>query len=149
MRCYITNKTTDKSFKEYYPDIRSYFKETLKTLGLGKNYQIALILVDSKLIQEINRDYRGIDKETDVITFALNDSEDDYEMMEEDVYLGDIFINVDRVYSQAKEYEHSVKREFCFLFVHGLLHSLGYDHMNKKDEKVMFDLQKQILKDLR
>ncbi|MBR2808831.1 MAG: rRNA maturation RNase YbeY [Erysipelotrichaceae bacterium] len=149
MRCYITNKTTDKSFKEYYPDIRLYFKETLKTLGLGKNYQIALILVDSRRIQEINRDYRGIDKETDVITFALNDSEDDYEMMEEDVYLGDIFINVDRVYSQAKEYEHSVKREFCFLFVHGLLHSLGYDHMNKKDEKVMFDLQKQILKDLR
>lgn len=149
MRCYITNKTTDKSFKEYYPDIRLYFKETLKTLGLGKNYQIALILVDSRRIQEINRDYRGIDKETDVITFALNDSEDDYEMMEEDVYLGDIFINVDRVYSQAKEYEHSVKREFCFLFVHGLLHSLGYDHVNKKDEKVMFDLQKQILKDLR
>ena len=99
MRCYITNKTTDKSFKEYYPDIRLYFKETLKTLGLGKNYQIALILVDSRRIQEINRDYRGIDKETDVITFALNDSEDDYEMMEEDVYLGDIFINVDRVYS--------------------------------------------------
>ncbi|MBR6260206.1 MAG: rRNA maturation RNase YbeY, partial [Erysipelotrichaceae bacterium] len=68
---------------------------------------------------------------------------------EDCIELGDIFINRQRVFSQAKEYGHSVKREFVFLFVHGLLHLLGYDHMNKEDEEKMFSLQRQIVGDLK
>ena len=63
------------------------------------------------------------------------------------VALGDIYISVEKASEQAQEYGHSIKRELCFLFVHGLLHLLGYDHMNKEDEEVMFDLQEKILKE--
>ena len=100
-------------------------------------------------IQEINRDYRSIDKPTDVISFALKDSEEDYMISEEiDEELGDIFINVEAVRNQAQEYGHSIRREVCFLFTHGLLHLLGYDHMQSEDEKIMFALQDVILNDL-
>lgn len=149
MKVYIENHTENNDLKQYFPDIRKYFKKTFKHLKLEGDYELTMILVDDEEIHQINKEYRGIDRPTDVITFALNDAEDEYEMMEEDNYLGEIFINVNRVYSQAKEYEHSDKREFCFLFVHGLLHSLGYDHMNEEDEKVMFGLQKEILGDLK
>ena len=99
-------------------------------------------------IKRINREYRNIDKVTDVISFALLDSGEDAEY-EDEIELGDIFINRDRVYAQAAEYGHSTKREFVFLFVHGLLHLLGYDHMEKEDERKMFALQKKIVGDLK
>ena len=87
--------------------------------------------------------YRGIDRPTDVITFAAMEGE--VFGMEEEIELGDIFINVDAVVDQAKEYGHSQRREIGFLFVHGLLHCFGYDHMTEEDEKEMTALQKQIL----
>ena len=76
------------------------------------------------------------------------DSEDDYEMMEDDNELGDIFINVEAIRNQAKEYGHSLRREVCFLFTHGLLHLLGYDHMEEDEEKEMFALQDVILDEI-
>lgn len=102
-----------------------------------------VILVDNNYIHELNRNYRGIDRETDVITFALEDNEE----VNEDEYrlLGDIYISVDKAKSQAKEYGHSFKREICFLAIHGFLHLLGYDHMNKHDEEIMFSKQELIL----
>lgn len=78
----------------------------------------------------------------------MQDSEDDYEVMEGDNELGDIFINVQAIIDQASEYGHSMRREVCFLFTHGLLHLLGYDHMNENDEKEMFSLQDVILDDI-
>ena len=104
----------------------------------------SLMAVSEEEIRQINRDNRDIDKVTDVISFALLDGGEEY-LYEENIELGDIFINRNRVLSQAEDYGHSVKREFVFLFVHGLLHLFGYDHMNEKDEKVMFDLQKKIV----
>jgi len=102
-----------------------------------------VIIVDSEKIQEINKTYRGIDKVTDVISFALEDSED---IMYEDFrLLGDIYICIDKIYSQAEEYGHSVLRELSFLTIHGFLHLLGYDHMNLDDEKLMFKRQDEIL----
>ena len=109
-----------------------------------ENCLFNIILIDNKEIKEINSKYRNIDRETDVITFALEDYEDKEKGMEFRV-LGDIYISVDKVYEQALEYGHSVKRELCFLFVHGLLHLLGYDHMTKEDEEIMFPLQEKIL----
>lgn len=104
--------------------------------------------MDPEEIHEINKTYRGINRPTDVISFALMDSEDDYEMMEDDNELGDIFINVEAIRNQAKEYGHSLRREVCFLFTHGLLHLLGYDHMEEDEEKEMFALQDVILDEI-
>jgi len=145
----IINKTKNKDFDCYFDDIRTYYLKALKKLGLNDNFDLSLVLVGPKTIRKINREYRNIDKETDVISFALLDEMEEYEIPEENIELGDIFINLDRVISQAKEYEHSLKREFIFLFIHGVLHLLGYDHMNKEDEKVMFSLQKKIVGDLK
>lgn len=102
-----------------------------------------IILVDNKFIHELNRKYRGIDRETDVISFAL----EDYKEMPNDEIrvLGDIYISVGKAKSQAIEYGHSFKREICFLSVHGFLHLLGYDHMIKEEEEVMFGRQELIL----
>ena len=98
-------------------------------------------------MHRLNREYRGIDATTDVLSFAINDGEE-FELPEEVEYeLGDIFINVDRVKSQAAAYGHSEKREFLFLFIHGVLHCLGYDHMTKEQEDEMFGLQHKILGD--
>ena len=144
----IINKTHYNDLKQYYPLIEEYYQKTLKTLGLDDVYALSLIICGPIKIRRINREYRNIDKVTDVISFALLDDEEDAEY-EEEIELGDIFINRDRVYSQAFEYGHSVKREFVFLFVHGLLHLFGYDHMDKEDEKKMFALQKKIIGDLK
>ena len=102
-----------------------------------------VILVDEEKIHELNREYRNIDRPTDVITFALEDNEDiKYEDFR---LLGDIYICRERVYSQAKEYGHSVLRELSFLTIHGFLHLIGYDHMKSEEEKIMFARQDEIL----
>ena len=144
----IVNKTKYSDFKSFYPLLEQYYQKTLNVLKFEDKYVLSLIIVGPITIRKINRDYRNIDRQTDVISFALLDSGDDMEF-DNVVELGDIFINRDRVLSQAKEYGHSTKREFVFLFVHGLLHLLGYDHMNPKDEKKMFALQKKIVGDLK
>lgn len=101
-----------------------------------------IIIVDNEYIHKLNRDYRKIDRPTDVITFALEDYED---IKLEHRMLGDIYISIDKAKSQAEEYGHSFKREICFLAVHGFLHLLGYDHMEKEDEVIMFSKQELIL----
>lgn len=144
----VINKTKYEDFKDYYPLINEYYKKTLKLLSLDDKYVLSLVIVGPRTIKKINKDYRNIDSETDVISFALLDS-DYVEIIDKQIELGDIFINRNRVLSQAKEYGHSEKREFVFLFVHGLLHLLGYDHIELEDEKQMFDLQKKIIGNLK
>lgn len=96
----------------------------------------SLILVDEKEIHEINKKYRNLDTPTDVISFV--DREDDY--------IGDIFICIDKVIEQAKEFENSEEWEFAFLLIHGILHLSGYDHMNEEEEIIMFKKQNEIIK---
>lgn len=103
-----------------------------------------IILVDNSYIHRLNKEYRGIDRPTDVISFAL---EDEKEMSSPVRILGDIYISIDKIKEQSEAYGHSYLREFAFLSVHGLLHLLGYDHMTKEDEKVMFAYQEEILKE--
>jgi len=114
-------------------------KENLEDTEL----EFSVIIVDNKRIHEINKEYRGIDRPTDVISFALEDNEE----IEFDHYrvLGDIYISIDKVREQAQAYGHSEKRELAFLTIHGFLHLLGYDHMEPEDEKVMFGKQEEIL----
>ena len=114
------------------------------SIPMGKKVEFNIIIVDNNYIHELNKNYRGIDRETDVISFAL---EDDKTFNPEERVLGDIYISLDKATSQALEYGHSLTRELCFLSVHGLLHLLGYDHMNSADEKIMFSLQDKILEE--
>ena len=106
-----------------------------------------LIIVDNEYIHEINKTYRGIDRETDVITFALED--EDSIIIPEDVVrnLGDIYISIDKARMQAEEYGHGLLRELSFLAVHGFYHLLGYDHMTPEEEKVMFQKQEEVLEE--
>lgn len=106
-----------------------------------------LIIVDNSYIHELNKSYRGIDRETDVITFALEDEDSLVVPLEEGRNLGDIYISIDKARSQAEEYGHGLLRELSFLAVHGFYHLLGYDHMNPEDEKIMFKKQEEVLED--
>ncbi len=116
-------------------------------LNIKTNYEVDVSLVDFESIQQINRDYRGIDRITDVISFAFNDDKSELGAIKGDVprLLGEIFICVPRALEQAKEIGNTPERELSFLFCHGLLHLLGYDHMKKEDEEIMFPLQEKIL----
>ena len=109
-----------------------------------ENVSFNLIIVDNKYIHELNKTYRHIDRETDVITFALED-EDTIVMPNEERVLGDIYISIDRAKQQAEEYGHSLLRELSFLAVHGFYHLLGYDHQTPEEEKVMFTKQEEVL----
>ena len=123
-------------------DIENVLNIAIKKLKL-KNIEFSVILVDNDYIHKLNKEYRNIDRVTDVISFALEDEESFPAL--ETKFLGDIYISIDKAKSQAIEYGHSFKRELCFLAVHGFLHINGYDHMNKDDEKIMFNLQEEIL----
>ena len=109
-----------------------------------ENVSFNLIIVDNSYIHELNKTYRNIDRETDVITFALED-EDTLIVPSEERILGDIYISIDKARAQAEEYGHSLLRELSFLAVHGFYHLLGYDHMNPEDEKIMFSKQEEVL----
>lgn len=133
-----TNEDLDIELKE--------LKELLENVARDEkldNIVFNVIIIDNERIKEINKKYRNIDRETDVISFAL---EDDKTMKLDGIrLLGDIYISIDKVKSQAEEYGHSFKRELSFLAVHGFLHLLGYDHMTKEDEEVMFSKQEEVL----
>ena len=141
------SKTRNFDYKKYQDDLNYLALKTFSTLNLNEDYALSCIVVGDKKIKEINRDYRNIDRVTDVITFALRDNKEEYDTLIPDIEeeLGDIFINKDAAIRQAEEYNHSLRREFCFLFIHGLLHLLGYDHQNREEEEEMFSLQKEIL----
>ena len=109
-----------------------------------ENVIFNVIIVDNDFIHELNKNYRNIDRETDVITFALEDEKDMVAPVGERV-LGDIYISIDKAISQAEEYGHSLLRELSFLAVHGFYHLLGYVHMTEEDEKIMFSKQEEVL----
>ena len=109
-----------------------------------RNVEFNVIIVDNNYIHNLNKTYRNIDRETDVITFALDD--EDKVKTEGDIdILGDIYISIDKAKEQAEEYGHTFLREITFLAVHGFYHLLGYDHMNEEEEKVMFQKQEEVL----
>lgn len=119
---------------------------------MPEDAEISITVVDNQKIKEINRDYRNKDAVTDVISFAQEDDEDIFMTidLEDDDFprdLGDIFLSYDKAVEQASDYGHSVDRELGFLLVHGFLHLNGYDHMTEADEKEMFSLQEEILRE--
>ena len=130
--------------------ILQYAGEYIK---LNDNTEMSVTFVNNDRIQEINKEYRGVDRATDVISFAIEDSTDGVfpiilnDEMEAEIpeNIGDIFVSIDKVAEQAKFLGHSDDRELGFLVVHGFLHLNGYDHQTQEDEDEMFTLQRDIL----
>lgn len=142
MRNYII--TDAYGYTENYDFLYDLLDHALEKLNVDGVFSITFI--SDEEIHELNLKYRNIDKPTDVLSFALNDSEDNYERVIN--VLGDIFVSIPKMISQARDYKHSEKRELSFLCIHGLLHLLGYDHQTEAEEKIMFDLQREVLEDV-
>lgn len=149
---------------EIYDDTKKVPEEKIKLiedilnfagsyLKLPENTEMSVTLMDNEHIHEINKKYRGVDKPTDVISFAIEEDDPDEvpiilpEDEEFDIpkNIGDIMVSMDKVKEQAEYLGHSEDRELGFLVVHGFLHLNGYDHMKEEDEKEMFGLQREIL----
>lgn len=150
----IYDKTSQGVTEKDQKLIRDVLNFAGSYIHLADSTEMSVTLVNNDEIQRINRDYRGVDRATDVISFAIEDQADDDdfpiimdETMEDVIpeNIGDIFVSVDKVAEQADYLGHSFQRELGFLVVHGFLHLNGYDHMQKKDADVMFPLQKEIL----
>jgi len=133
--------------------IEKVVKAVLDYEKWDEEVEVSISFVDNKEIQKLNREFRNIDAPTDVLSFPMLEyeeisddeafSEEDY--IEAEIPLGDIVISTEKVIEQSKEYGHSQERELAFLLVHGMLHLLGYDHMNEEDERIMFQKQEEIL----
>ncbi len=136
----LINNTNEKLTE--IEELNGFIDFALKYLKL-ENVMFNIIIINNEEIHKINKEYRGVDRPTDVISFAL---EDDDTFVKTDVrVLGDIYISIDKAKEQAESFGHSLKRELSFLTIHGILHLLGYDHMEEEDEKEMFSLQELIL----
>jgi len=115
----------------------------LKVEELDENVEVSVSFVGDEEIRELNRDYRGVDKSTDVLSFPIDD-----EFILDNRILGDVIINTRRVMEQAEELGHSNEREFSYLTVHSILHLLGYDHMEDEDKRQMREREKLAMKEL-
>lgn len=138
----IYNETGEK-----LPCLKTAKKVLKKAIQIEKLKQIEcnLIMIDDSRIHELNREYRQIDRPTDVITFALEDEKECQAPTDKRI-LGDIYISIETARRQAKDYGHSLEREVSFLTVHGFYHLLGYDHQIKEEAKVMMEKQEEVLR---
>ncbi|MDO4518926.1 MAG: rRNA maturation RNase YbeY [Eubacteriales bacterium] len=154
-------KETDLSFDIDYEKLANLVaNKVLDYENCPYEAQVELVLTDNTEIHRVNKEFREIDRPTDVLSFPMVpfESPADYAILEEDdslfdmdsgeLLLGDIMISVEKVYEQANEYGHSIEREFCFLVAHSMLHLLGYDHMTPEEAAVMEAKQKEILEQL-
>ncbi|SDM19752.1 rRNA maturation RNase YbeY [Bacillus sp. OK048] len=135
---------------EHLEEIEKLLNFAAEKEKIEENSEVSVTFVSNERIHEINREYRDKDAPTDVISFALEElGEGEIELVGAELprVLGDIIISIPRAEEQAKEYGHSFIRELGFLSVHGFLHLLGYDHMEKVEEEKMFTRQKEILDD--
>ena len=127
--------------------IESVMLRTLEYENIDDKYEVSLSFVTNEEIREINKDFRGIDKVTDVLSFPML-TEYDFDIEFEEESLGDIVISIERAQQQAIEYGHSLEREVCFLVCHSMLHLLGYDHMEEDEAEIMQSKEKEILDSL-
>ena len=133
-----------KFYDENYEKlIHTVLAKSAELQKVPEEAEISVLICDADTIHELNRDYRNVDAPTDVLSFALNEGEED--IPEEETELGDIVINLDRAIQQAKEFGHSTEREVAYLSVHGFLHILGYDHYDPEEKKAMRKAEEDIL----
>lgn len=131
--------------------IQEVIAQAAQHLNLGEDYEVDISIVSDQEIHELNRTYRGIDRPTDVLSFALEETTEDDPLGQVPLpadlgrFLGDIIISYPRTQAQAEDYGHSLERELAFLAVHGFLHLNGYDHQSPEEEAEMFGLQEEVL----
>ncbi|MDM8533435.1 rRNA maturation RNase YbeY [Clostridiaceae bacterium HSG29] len=113
--------------------------------NIFEKVEVSLLFIDNDEIRELNKEHRGVNLPTDVLSFPMYD-DISKALDEEYLYLGDIVISCEKAIEQAKDFGHSVEREIGYLTVHSVLHLLGYDHMNEKDKAVMREKEEEILK---
>lgn len=118
--------------------------------ALSPQTEVDITLVDDDAIHELNRTYRGIDRPTDVLSFALDEGEEEPEVDDDEIehLLGDVIISAPTAVRQGEEYGHGLEREMTYLAVHGMLHLLGYDHMEEKDKLIMRKREEEVLRRL-
>ena len=161
MTFYIENETSEKFSFDVEEMLKQVCEAVLKAENCPYEVQINVVLTDDAGIRELNREYRGIDRATDVLSFpGLNFEKagvfqidrhleaDSFDPDTGELMLGDIMLSVDRIRMQAAEYGHSVRREFAFLAAHSMYHLCGYDHMTESEARVMEEKQEKILEDL-
>lgn len=150
LEVYDNTKQAPEAWLELIKDVLNYAGDYI---DLPENTEMSITLMDNEEIHQINKKYRGVDKPTDVISFAIEEEDpeelpiiipDDPEF-ELPKNIGDIMVSLDKVAEQAEYLGHSKERELGFLVVHGFLHLNGYDHMKAEDEQEMFGLQREIL----
>ncbi len=143
MNQYYFNDKTNKNAVELEKMTSTLLDYLVSKLDLKKDVILSCSITDDEDIHQINKEYRKIDRPTDVISFAYNDyNEGDDEPF---IDLGEIVISLDTSFKQAEEFSHPVEREIAFLFIHGFLHLNGYDHLTSQEAEVMFELQNNLL----
>ena len=158
MTILVENEAERELDFDYEEVIKTVISKTLETENCPYETEVNVLLTGNEEIHEANKEFRGIDRPTDVLSFPMVDYEvpSDFSCVDEnpesylnpetdELLLGDIMISVDKVYEQANEYGHSPKREFAFLIAHSMLHLLGYDHIDEAERKVMEEKQEAIL----
>ena len=148
MTVLIDDRSNNAIACDFFETIEKVAEVSLQYEEFEQACEISVSIVTDEEIQSINKEFRGIDKATDVLSFPqLSFSEDEVAGVNEndEIVLGDIIISLERAKEQAAEYAHSLKREIAFLTAHSMLHLLGYDHMNTDEEAVMNGKQKEIL----
>ena len=141
--------------KEYEKIVKKVLTQCFKEEQLeNTKLSITIILTTPENIRKINKEYRNVDKATDVLSFPIFEKDELSQKLQENdfVYedmLGDIMISMEKVKEQAEEYEHSFEREFSYMLVHGFYHLMGYDHIQEEDKKIMRPKEEKILKDLK
>lgn len=149
MKVIISNYPEELSFPtEIEENVRVAAEKVGELYGV-ENGEVSVTLTNNDYIHQLNRKYRQIDRPTDVLSFALNESEEpDIENGPDINVLGDIILSVERAEEQAADYGHSLRREIAFLTVHGMLHLLGYDHMEEADRLEMETEQRYVMEQL-
>ena len=144
MEFYIDNRQRAVSINEgIHAIIEKVLIESLSVEGIGTDYEISISFVNNEEIRELNLKYRGIDKETDVLSFPIED-----EFGKGLVLLGDIIISVEKALEQSEEYGHSLERELAYLTCHSMFHLMGYDHMDKEEKQEMRAKEEEVFKNL-
>lgn len=152
MEIMITNSQDRVEFTE---EMEKIVEEVITTAahleGITGDYEVSVLITDNLFIHELNLRYRGQDKPTDVLSFALNEtSEEEPDFLEEETdILGDIVISLEQAALQSKEYGHTLERELGYLVAHGMLHLLGYDHEDEEERKVMRDKEEKIMTEVK
>ena len=138
----ITNTKVDSSIMY---DMKKCVRETVKREYSEGEFEVYITVCDNEYIHSLNKEYRGVDRPTDVLSFPM----DDFDLPGGLKELGDIVISIDKAEEQAKEYGHSQRREMCFLCVHSTLHLLGYDHETGEEDRIKMEkMQGEILDSL-